>query len=101
MLLVFKDYLIQKAVVKEKYVPYYLKWVSDCYSFLDNSDSQVLSLEQKQQFLKYLSKTHEDWQVKQADNALRLYSYFLSAQERNASSGSLDKEREWGSACYI
>lgn len=26
------------------------------------------------------SKNHEDWQVNQADNALRLYSYFLSSQ---------------------
>jgi hypothetical protein len=84
MLSGFKDYLLQKAVVKEKYVPFYIRWISDCYSFINQSDSQVLNLEQKQHFLKHLSKTHEDWQVKQADNALRLYSYFLTCQQINA-----------------
>lgn len=71
MLSAFKDYLIQGALVKEKYIPFYLKWVSVCYAFLDEPDSHALSLEQKKHFLKHLSKAHEQWQVKQADNALR------------------------------
>ena len=91
----FKDYLLQKSLVKEGYVPFYLKWVSDCYAFLDESDSQVLSLEQKQRFLKHLSKTHEDWQVKQADTALRHYGFFLSSQERTMSGGSADTDKAW------
>jgi len=32
MLLSFKDYFIQKALVKDKYVPFYLKWISDCFA---------------------------------------------------------------------
>lgn len=96
MLTNFKDYLIQKSLVKEKYILFYLKWVSDCYSFLNESDSRILSQERKQAFLEYLSKTHQDWQIKQADNALRLYSYFLS--EKSASSENLsDSEKEWQS----
>ena len=70
MLSAFKDYLSQKALVKEKYVPFYLKWVSDCYSFLSEPESVVLNPEQTNRFQKYLAKTHEDWQVKQASNAL-------------------------------
>lgn len=62
MLSAFKDYLTQKALVKEKYVPFYLKWVSDCYSFLSEPDSVVLNLEQTNRFQKYLAKIHEDWQ---------------------------------------
>ncbi len=98
MLLSFKEYLVQKALVREKYLPFYLRWVSECYSFLNESDSQVLNLEQKQNFLKHLSKTHEDWQVKQADNALRLYGYFLSSQQTAAATGGLqDASKEWDS----
>ena len=52
MLLAFKEHLMQKALVKEKYVPFYLKWVSDCCSFLNESDSRILHLEQKKHFLK-------------------------------------------------
>jgi hypothetical protein len=62
-----------KALVKDKYLPFYLKWVSDCYSFLNEPDSVVLKPEQTNRFQKYLAETHEYWQVKQAINALRLY----------------------------
>jgi integrase len=57
--------------MKEKYVPYYLKWVADCYGFLDEPMDNFLNIDQKQGFLRHLSRNHEDWQVKQADYALR------------------------------
>lgn len=95
MLLNFKDHIIQKSLVKDKYVPFYLKWISDCYSFFNEPDSRILNLEQRNQFLKYLSKTHEDWQVKQADNALRLYIYFLSSLQKNTPGNSPIIENEW------
>jgi hypothetical protein len=37
-----------------------------------------LNSDQKKQFLSEMAKRYEDWQVKQADIALRLYDYFLS-----------------------
>ena len=36
------------------------------------------------QFLSEMAKRHEDWQVKQADTALRLYDYYLSKNVRPA-----------------
>ncbi|HDO25723.1 MAG TPA: integron integrase [Nitrospirae bacterium] len=83
MLADFKAYITNKSVVKEKYIPYYLKWVSDCYTFSDTSDVTILKKEQKQQFLKHIAKSYEDWQVNQADNALRLYEYFLTTKQNN------------------
>lgn len=80
MLESFKNFLSSKGTVNDKYLPYYLKWVTEGYRFLDIPLSQFITNEQKSQFLKYLSKNHEEWQVNQADNALRLYSYFLSSQ---------------------
>lgn len=92
----FKDYLIQKALVKEKYVPFYLKWVSDCYSFLNEPVSVVLNSEQTNRFQKYLAKTYEEWQVKQASNALKLYSYYLTSLQKNAPLKSPeDDDKEW------
>jgi hypothetical protein len=80
MLEPFKNFLSSKGKVSEKYLPFYLKCVTEGYRFLDIPLSQSITNEQKAQFLKYLSKNHEDWQVNQADNAIRLYSYFLSSQ---------------------
>ena len=91
----FKDYLTQKALVKGKYVPFYLKWVSDCYSFLSEQDSVVLNPEQTDRFRQYLAKTHEDWQVKQASNALRLYNYYLTSSQNNSPAKSPEIKNEW------
>ena len=51
----FKAYLLRNGHIKQKYVPYSVKWVSDCYG----------------------------WQVKQADYALRLYNFFLSQEKKD------------------
>jgi len=57
----FKRFLSSKGKVNDKYLPFYLKWSTEDF-----------------RFLKHLSKSHEDWQVNQADHALSLYGYFLS-----------------------
>lgn len=76
----FKQFLLNKGAVKSQYIPFYMKWVSDCYTFFDSSPSARLSSDQKKQFLSHMAKQHEEWQVKQADTALRLYDYFLSRE---------------------
>jgi integron integrase len=78
MLGAYEAFLIKKGTIRSQYVPFYLKWVSDCYAFLNEPLSNRLGSEQKKQFLSEMAKRHEDWQVKQADTALRLYDYFLS-----------------------
>ena len=70
MLKDFEKYLTLQAIIAEKLILYYLKRVTNCYSFLDTELSLSISSDQKSQFLKHFSKSHEDWQIKQADNAL-------------------------------
>lgn len=74
----FEKYLFQKGNIKRHQTPYFVKWVRDCLAFLHISDSTFISSDLKKQFLTQKSKNHEDWQVNQADTALRLYNYFLS-----------------------
>jgi integron integrase len=96
----FRDYesfLTRKGSIKSLNIPYYVKWVSDCYRFLSESESKRLSSDQKKQFLSQMAKDHEDWQVKQADTALRLYDYFLSMKEMEISEGSPAQAKEWAS----
>lgn len=78
MMELFKHFLTAKGRIQDRYLPFYLRWVTDCYHFLDIPLSKSITNKQKSQFLKHLGKSHEDWQVNQADYALRLYSYFLS-----------------------
>ena len=39
----FQDYLANNAHIKSSYVPYYVKWVSRCYSFLDEPIRSIIS----------------------------------------------------------
>jgi integron integrase len=94
MLNYFRQYLLSERAVKTNYVPYYVKWVGDCYSFLDIADTTPLSADQETQFLSHMAKSYEDWQVKQADAALRLYDFFLSRQLKKPSTESAG-DGEW------
>jgi len=95
MLRAYEEFLTKKGTVKTQYVPYYLKWVSDCYAFLNEPLSNRLGTEQKKQFLSNIAKRHEDWQVKQADTALRLYEYFLSRSITATIGEPISPEEKW------
>lgn len=45
--------------------------------------SDLITIDQKKQFSSHMAKNHEEWQIKQADTALRFYNYFLSNHQRN------------------
>lgn len=62
----YESFLTQKGNIKSPNIPYYVKWVSDCYRFLNESELKRLNSDQKKQFLSQMAKNHEDWQVKQA-----------------------------------
>lgn len=95
MLQVFSQFLSDKERIPEKNVPYYVKWVSDCYRFFDVPESLPLTNDQNAKFLNQLAKKHEDWQVQQADRALRLYGYFLTRIQRNEDGNSGDMSDDW------
>jgi hypothetical protein len=96
MINAFKEYLL-KGSVKSAYVPFYLKWVSACYQLMDLDPSSRLTIDQKKQFLAQMTKRYEDWQVKQADTALRLYDYFLSREGRKLEKDRDESGNEWKS----
>ncbi len=54
-----------------------------------------MNSDQRQLFLRDFAKKHEDWQVKQADHALRLYEYFLSLKPEVEKSPAQDRLHVW------
>ena len=56
MLKQFDVYLKKSGQIKEKSIPYYVKWVADCYTFLNKHTSQIIHNEEKEKFLTYLSQ---------------------------------------------
>lgn len=93
----FEEYL-SRFFIAEKYIPFYVKWVSYCYAFLEQSDTCLLTSEQMQSYLNYIAKSREDWQVKQAEAALRHYSYYLSAsfgKARHSINTGFENHADW------
>ena len=74
----FEQFLVGKGAVPEKQIPYYVKWVTNCYAICKCPADKILAADQKKQFLEMLENSREDWQVKQAEQALRLYTFFIS-----------------------
>jgi hypothetical protein len=95
MLRAYEAFLSKKGTVKTQYLPFYLKWVSDCYVFLNEPLSSRLGSEQRKQFLTHMAKRHEEWQVNQADTALRLYDYFLSKAISPTTGEPSSHEEKW------
>lgn len=95
MLDTFKQFLSAKERLPEKNIHYYVKWVSDCYRYFDIPVTHPLTNEQNTKFLNHLAKKHEDWQVQQADRALRLYDYFLSRFQRDNNESNESVPSDW------
>ena len=95
MLNTFQAYLVQTAHVKEKHIPYYIQWIADCHTFLEKEVPYAISNDQKHSFLSHMEKGHEGWQVRSADHALRLYSFFLNKDQYRLSSGRPLPSPDW------
>ncbi len=68
----FEQFLVNNGAVHEKQIPYYVKWVTNCYAVCKSPADKTLLGDQKIQFLDMLENSREDWQVKQTEQALRL-----------------------------
>jgi len=75
---------LKSTYMQGRYIPYYIRWIKKCYSYLNLSITEKIHNYQKDQFLKYLSTRHEDWQIRQADYAIKLYQYYLSQKEKKS-----------------
>lgn len=72
----FREFLRSRNLVDKKYITFYAYWASKFLIFSNNNESLNHELRIKK-FLNHLNtqKNIADWQVKQADEALRLYVY--------------------------
>jgi len=93
----FQDILSADKSLNFKHVPHYIRWVRDCYSFFRLPPTERLSPEQIHLFLSNLEKAREPWQVKQAEQALRRFDYFLSTALPSSVPVMAD-DKAWSSA---
>lgn len=91
----FEHFLKNQCHINSKQISYYMKWVTDCMRSIDILFGESVPLKDKQEFIHGLSTKREDWQVKQADHALRLYSYFLQKVSNDPTGDHAGKKEVW------
>jgi len=73
----FREYVVATAHVAPKHAPFYVGWVRQAYQLAGAEIGTPLSPEAEQDALLRIQGRSQDWQVRQARHALRLYRYFL------------------------
>jgi integron integrase len=92
----FQDFLISRSLVPEKNVSFYAHWVSKFLAFSNRNEDLGPDLK-VEKFLNHLKsqKNISDWQIKQADDALRLYiHHFLDGKTSILSPNSVSSRTD-------
>jgi hypothetical protein len=77
----FGSFLLREARVPEKYIPFFLRWVSPFHNF--SRDSVQCERNRAKVFLAALARRQKNWQVKQAERAIALYARYRKWQPPN------------------
>ena len=89
----FKAYLLNKHIIPEKKMPYYISWVSQFYAFCQKDVGGNISGNNVDRFFKKLGKYLEDWQIKQAKEAIDLYRFFLRKRSKKSVHTEMESEQ--------
>lgn len=52
----YKQFLFHRGAIKSQYIPFYLKWVSESYTFWNVTPATRINGGQRKQFLTHMSK---------------------------------------------
>lgn len=93
----FKSYLLSGHVPDEKRAGFYLYWVSQFYGHCNKSPGDRVESEDIDRYLKSLARCREDWQVKQASEAIELYLFFRRKKQATRNGKLSDVSEQWKS----
>jgi len=91
----FKSYLLSRRLIDEKKAGFYLYWVTRFYAFCKKHPKDPITTEDIERYLKHLSKSKEEWQVKQAAEAIQLYQLFKDGKEITQNKEKLQVSDQW------
>jgi len=94
----FKSYLISSKLADEKKAGFYVSWVTSFYRYCNRSLDDSITTEDIERYLKRLSKNREDWQVKQASEAIKLFLFFKDRGKALQGKETLESSDQWKSA---
>lgn len=94
----FIQYLEKKHIGNAKTRPFFAKWVRNLYKFINKRPGQPIQDSDIKSFINTIRLTHEDWQVQQAEDAIRLFIYFQNQPQPSPNTKSSADDRLWADA---
>jgi len=91
----FVEYLQSVRMVSEKQRPYYAIWATNFYSYIGKDIGSPVHMDDINRYLNYLQKSKEDWQIKQAKNAISLYQYYIERTSSKPDGKNDDTPPAW------
>ena len=72
----FRNYLVSIRFVTKKQSHIYQLWVKNLYDFISKSPGSDVTNEDIDKYIKSITKHKQDWQVQQAQEAIRVYMHY-------------------------
>jgi len=91
----FRTYLLSKRILSENKLVYYLVWINQFYAFCDKIPGDDVSAEEIDGFVKHLMIGREDWQVKQAKEAIQLFIYYTRRKSQTEAKADPQSDTRW------
>ncbi len=90
----FEIFLIQNNF-PERQVPFYVTWVKKGLKFFRKGSGARLNSDETNRFLKSLSERFSDWQIRQAQEAIKLYHFFLDKELNKEKGFPSQNKKAW------
>ena len=94
----FVHYLRKKRIANAKKRAYYAQWVRNLFRHIGKKPGHSIRDLEIKQFLSEISDSYQDWQVRQAQDAIRLYLYYQGQPKTTQVTKSYPHERLWSAA---
>ena len=91
----FKRFLRERHRLPDKKIPFYQHWVARYHEYCEENHVNESESTALHSFMRYLGKNHEEWQVKQAQDAVKLFKYFQRQQQSKAQDKNLEEKDQW------
>ncbi len=75
-----------------KSLPFYIRWVEKALEVTNTASGEVITRKKGQDFLLKIETQYEEWQVRQAGEAIKLYNYFLSQQKKECADAGTEEK---------
>ena len=93
----FSNYLVSKNFTSRKESHFYLLWIKSLYEFVGKNPGTSVENKDIDNYINHITKFKMQWQVKQAQEAIRIYLYYMNQPKTTPISADSNIKAQWKS----